>query len=108
MLLLPDQDVHGTRLRGLLLRYRAQEATLRAILDDLEDRLEHEHRAATDLQLAVATDELTLPRCRALQLQCDELATELVHVRMAVHGTAEELAIHVRDAHETLACSAAS
>lgn len=105
---LPDHDAHGTRLRGLLLRYRAQEATLRAILDDLEDRLELEHRAATDLQLAVATDDLTLPRCRALQLECDELATELVHVRMAVHGTAEELAGHARTTHERLACSVAS
>ena len=30
----------------------------------------------------------------ALQTACEELATELLHVRMAVIGTAEELALH--------------
>lgn len=90
-----DADPHSARLRGLLARFEAQEQTMRAVLHDLQAELEHWHREAVFLRTASpAAATSLLHRCADLQTECDQLAVELVHVRMAVAGAAEELAEH--------------
>ena len=93
MLLLLERDVHAHRLRDLLGRFRAQEHALSAVLRDLQAELERLHREASYVQLGAPDDApALLRRCSELQTECDALAIELVHVRMAVAGTGEELA----------------
>jgi hypothetical protein len=89
-----DPDPHGRRLRELLHRFRAEEATLRHALDQLEAALEDSHREASRDRLIDPGTALPLEHCRRLQTEHDDLAIELVHVRLAVAGTAEELAEH--------------
>lgn len=90
-----ENEPHGERLRGLLQRYRAQEQAMNLVLHELQAELEHWHREAIFLRdnspLAATS---MLRRCSDLQAECDLLAIELVHVRMAVAGTGEELADH--------------
>ncbi|MFN7589793.1 MAG: hypothetical protein ACK501_13070 [Planctomycetota bacterium] len=93
MLPAPDRRRHGERLRELLHRYRAQEQVLRELLEQQQDQLEetdrqHCHNLLEPIGPGVPARE------EALQTACEELATELLHVRMAVIGTAEELALH--------------
>ena len=87
-----DTDPHGRRLRELLHRFRAEEATLRHALDQLEAALEESHRETSRDRLVDPGSEPPLEHCRRLQTEHDDLAIELVHVRLAVAGTAEELA----------------
>lgn len=91
----PGTDPHGDRLRRLLQGFRAEELSMTAVLHDLQAELEHWHREAIFLRsnapIAAGT---MLDRCAELQAECDLLATELVHVRMAVSGAGEELADH--------------
>jgi hypothetical protein len=92
MLHLLDLDPHGRRLRELLHRFRAEEAGLRHALDQLEAALEECHRQASRARLVDPDAPLQLDHCRQLQTEHDDLAIELVHVRLAVAGAAEELA----------------
>ena len=95
MLRLLERDLHGQRLRDLLSRFRTQELSLAAALPDLQEAAEHTHRETSFRQLADAADaRALLARCVELQTECDLLAIELVHVRMAVAGVLEELADH--------------
>ena len=95
MLKVLDRDPHSPRLRSLIQRYRAEEAQMTAALLELQAELEREHRSATIARLEEQEPGGdTLDRCIELQHECDELATELVHVRMAVTGAVEELADH--------------
>lgn len=90
-----EADPHGARLRCLLGRFRAQEETMSSVLRDLQAELEHWHREAVFLRtVSPAAATSLLRRCSDLQAECDQLAVELVHVRMAVSGTGEELADH--------------
>lgn len=78
----------------LLHRFSAQEAGMRAALDDLEERLRRWHEATQRDRLDGGADDgdTALQSGAALQAEHDALAIELVHVRLAVAGTAEELA----------------
>ncbi len=90
-----DNDPYARRLRELLRRFRAQELSMTAVLLDLQAELEHWHLEASFLRLG--GQEVKVPlrrRCRELQAECDLIATELVHVRMAISGAGEELADH--------------
>lgn len=88
-----DRDPHSSRLAELLRHFRAQELSMTEVLHDLQAELEHWHREANFLRpTAPAAGERALRRCTELQAECDLLATELVHVRMAISGTGEELA----------------
>jgi uncharacterized protein involved in exopolysaccharide biosynthesis len=101
MLRLLDGDPHGYRLRDLLSRFREQELALGAQLRLHQEVLESVQRAAA--RHSVDLKEVQRPllqRCNDLQIECDCLATELVHVRMAVVGAAEELAEHDRQRFE--------
>lgn len=90
-----EGEPHGERLRGLLQRFRAQEQVMTGVLHDLQAELEHWHREANFLRGAAPTAATKmLQRCTDLQVECDMLAIELVHVRMAIAGTGEELADH--------------
>lgn len=90
-----DRDPHATRLGGLLQYFRAQELSMTAVLHEMQAELEFWHREANFLRpTAPADGERALQRCSELQAECDLLATELVHVRMAISGTGEELADH--------------
>lgn len=93
MLRLLEPAPPARRLRELLQRFRAQEQGMAAALHELQAELERCHREASELRQAEsdALDAL-LRHCGALQAECDQLATELVHVRLAVAGTADELA----------------
>ena len=98
MLRLLERDPHGQRLRDLLARFRTQELALALHLQHLQALLEEAHRAASGAAVADGTAPAgsLRTRCLELQLACDQLATELVHVRMAVTGVCEELAEHDR------------
>jgi hypothetical protein len=95
MLRLLERDEHGQRLRDLLSRYRMQELELTAMLHSLEAAAENVHDETCRRRL---DDDVTcresLARCAELQGECDQIAVELVHVRMAVAGACEELADH--------------
>lgn len=99
MLLLLDAGSRAQRLRELLSRFRTQEHAMSTALRELQAELEREHREASYLQID-SPDEARwrLRRCSELQAECDQLAIELVHARMAVAGTSEELAEHDRAA----------
>lgn len=90
-----DTDTHGQRLDALLQSFRAQEQAMTAVLQEMQAQLEHWHREAIYLRDSspIAAAAL-LDRCGELQTECDLVATELVHMRMAVSGTGEELADH--------------
>jgi hypothetical protein len=95
MLAVLEREHHGTRLRDLLVRFRRQENAVTDLLHDLQGRLQEWHREANHLRsLSRHEAEDALKRCTDLQAKCDQLATELVHVRMAISGTREELADH--------------
>lgn len=101
-----DHRRHGERLRDLLHRYRAQEQVLRELLEQQQDQLEETDRQhCRNLLEPIGPGVPT--REEALQTACEELATELLHVRMAVIGTAEELALH-EDSRQALPLVAAS
>ena len=66
------------------------------VLHDLQAELEYWHREANfQRPLSAAEGARALRRCSDLQTECDLLATELVHVRLAISGTGEELADHL-------------
>jgi len=90
---------HRGRLRALLHRYRAQEELLRRLLDERQEQLETADRERTR-ELFEPTGPTPLATDAALHAEVEDLATELLHVRMAVLGTAEELSLH-DDASET-------
>jgi hypothetical protein len=95
MLRLLERDAHGQRLCELLSRYRVQELELTALLHDLQTAAEMAHFETSRGRLdGESTCGATLARCSDLQMECDLVATELVHVRMAVAGACEELADH--------------
>ncbi|MBL8748066.1 MAG: hypothetical protein JNK78_02830 [Planctomycetes bacterium] len=88
-------EPHDARLRALLQRFRAEEQGMNEALHELQSSLEHWHREANFLRtISPGEAEAMLRRCTDLQAECDAIAIELVHVRMAVAGTAEELAEH--------------
>ncbi|MBL8755291.1 MAG: hypothetical protein JNK15_18470 [Planctomycetes bacterium] len=97
MLRLLDRDPHGHRLHDLLSRFREQELVLGENLRRHQAELESVQHAAARHRVDLSdVQRPLLQRCTELQLECDALATELVHVRMAVAGVAEELAEHDR------------
>ncbi|MEZ6038194.1 MAG: hypothetical protein R3F29_11975 [Planctomycetota bacterium] len=99
MLRAPEQRVHLRRLRSLASSYRRQERWMSTALRELQQRLEETHRATFVSQLdGVPEAEAMVARCQDLQLEYDELATQLVHVRMAIAGADEELESHEQGA----------
>ena len=95
---IPPNESHAYRLRQLMTHFHAQERSMRAVLQELQARLELSHREASYQQVDVdrtpsSAHEL-FEQCLDMQAECDRLATELVHVRMAISGTGEELAQH--------------
>ena len=88
-----DGALHTSRLIRLVDRFRAQEAYMAGVLHDLQAQLEFWHREACFHQLdGPDAAEPILRRCSDLQAECDRLAVELVHVRMAISGAGDELA----------------
>jgi len=64
-------------------------------LRDAQGRLERQLRDTTVQRLETGRAEAeTITEGDGLQQWCDELATELVHVRMAIAGADEEIATH--------------
>lgn len=88
----PESTTHAERLRDLARRFRGQERWMTSALHDLQARLDHWSREASFHQLRADACDPLLQRCEDLQNDYDELATELVHVRMAIAGADEELA----------------
>ena len=88
-----DRDPRAGRLDQLLRRFRAQERSMSAALADLQDEIEFLQREANFLRRTTpAEGERVLRRCSEMQLDYDLLAIELVHVRMAIAGTGDEIA----------------
>lgn len=99
MLLAPERDTHGARLRELLSRFRAQERSLLSALELAQAMLEHWQRETSYLRVAEVDDaEPQRLLCLGLRQECDTLEIELAHVRMAVLGVGEELALHEQTA----------
>lgn len=97
MLRLLEVDPHGQRLRDLLGRFREQELAIHAALDRLGEVIDAAQEEAW--RGALAPDpgrDQRVARCVELQAELDHLAVELVHVRMAIAGTQEELEAHDR------------
>jgi len=95
VLRLLESDCHGQRLRDLLSRFREQEVALCALLVELAEAIDHAQEATCRAAAAAAIDHhARLADCTALQIESDGLTTELVHVRMAIAGTHEELTDH--------------
>jgi len=91
-----EQDPHEARLLLLLQGFRSEEASLTVALELLYLEIELCQRDATSLrEIGGGETAATLHRCRELQTAVDCLATELVHVRLAVSGAEEELADHL-------------
>ncbi len=90
-----EAEGHCVRLRDLCQRFRASEMAMTAVLNEMQDELEFWHREASYQQLTASPSAATWrQRCVELQAECDVLATELVHVRLAVSGAMEELAAY--------------
>ena len=90
-----ENEPHAPRLRSLLQNFRAQEQAMTAVLQEMQAELEHWHREAVYLRATSAIGAASmLDRCSELQTECELLATELVHVRMAIAGAGEELVDH--------------
>jgi hypothetical protein len=86
-------DPHVAALRHLVQRFSAQEQAMTAVLQALHAELELCCRETAFLRLGDAgTADDLMRRCSELQFEADCLATELVHVRLAVSGAGEELA----------------
>ena len=98
MLQLLDATMHAARLQDLLQRFSQQERAMQARLLELQERLDHWQREASYRQVDSTFDATPmLTRCSELQGECDTLATELVHVRLAMRGAEDALS-------HTLAC----
>lgn len=96
MLRSPERESHAADLRQLVQRFSAEERSMTAVLQNLQAELELRHREAAFLRLAESgRADALVRRCSELQFECDCLATELVHVRLAVSGAGEELAEHL-------------
>ena len=104
MLRAHERDPHAAALQQLVQRFRIEEQSMTAALQVLNTRLELCHREAAFLRLAyidpdaaetLLQPETLLQHCHELQVECDHLAIELVHVRMAVSGANEEFAEHL-------------
>ena len=79
-------------LRRLLARFHAQELSMIAALDSLQAELETWHRESSMLQRRGEGVVFMVQRCTDLQAECDQIAVDLTHVRMAIAGLDEELA----------------
>lgn len=92
MLSLLVPDGHDLRLRELLERFRSEERELAGLLAEIQAEVECSYHSVSRERLGpgVACRQL-LARCAALEADCEAVATELMHVRMAVAGTQEEL-----------------
>ena len=84
---------HVERLHQLLQRFRTEEQSLESVLTDLQTELEHRLGETAFLRCIEPhrVDSL-VRRCIELQAECDQLAIELAHVRLAILGVGEELA----------------
>lgn len=103
MLRLLEPAPPARRLRELLQRFRAQEQGMAAALHASQAELERCHREASERrQAGPGAHDSLLQHCGALQAECDQLATELVHVRLAIAGTADELAACEQAARDRL------
>jgi len=86
---------HVLQLQQLMLRFRSEELSMQTVLHEMQAELEHLHRETAISQIAAAAHcEAQTRRCAELQSECDHLAIELVHVRLAIAGVREELAEH--------------
>ena len=84
---------HVERLHQLLQRFRTEELSLQAVLTDLQAELEHCLGETTFLRcIDPHRGESLVRQCVELQAECDQLAIELAHVRLAILGVGEELA----------------
>ena len=100
MLQVLEAQPHVARLLQLQRRFRAEASSLYAVLADLQTELEASHRESARLRLTDGPDADRLAnRCSALQQECDDVAIELAHVRLAVSGVEEELYAHRHGQH---------
>ena len=89
-----DPGEQAMDLRRMLDRFRAQQLSMTAALDSLQAELETWHRESSALQRRGNGVVFMVRRCIDLQAECDLIAVELGHVRMAIAGASEELAEH--------------
>lgn len=89
----PEAGLADLRLWQLLRRYRAEVEALALALADRQADLDHWQREAALARFAGRDDAAALlARSRVAQEECDALALELAHARLAVEGAAAELA----------------
>jgi hypothetical protein len=65
-----------------------------AALDSLQAELAAWHRESSSLQRRGDGVVFMVQRCTDLQCECDQIAAELTHVRMAIARIQEEIAEH--------------
>jgi hypothetical protein len=96
MWLLDGSDLdRADHLTALLQRWRLEARALASVLAEAQAEMEHWQRETWLLRLSDKTPEPSvLQRCAMLQCYCDELATELTHVRLALAGAEDERRRH--------------
>jgi DNA-binding FrmR family transcriptional regulator len=90
----PEPTERSLDLRRLLASFRAQELSMIAALVSLQNELEGWHRESSVRQRRGDGVVFMVQRCTDLQAECDQIAVDLTHVRMAIAGVSEELAEH--------------
>lgn len=97
----PDAEpraAHRQRLCRLLQRFRSEERELAQSLRSLQAELDFWQRETAIARTIDPRDADRLAvQVGELQEVCDLTADELAHVRLALHGAAEELATHLAD-----------
>jgi len=80
------------RRRQLLHRWRAEETSLREALHELQTAHDRSvHAAQWQRQVDGESSPALLRHIRLLAQECDDMATELLHVRLALQGLELEL-----------------
>lgn len=79
------------RLLELQRRWQSEERAIATVLGELEQDLEELLRDAAFHRIVGEPQPLLLHRCSELRGECETLATELAHVRLALVGVTAEL-----------------
>jgi hypothetical protein len=86
----PEPTPHA-RLHELQRRWQSEERAIATVLGELEADLEELLRDVAFQRIVGEQQPQLLRRCAELRGECEALATELAHVRLALVGVTAEL-----------------
>ncbi len=91
--MLPELSPHE-RLLELQARWQSEERAITTVLAELELELEEQERDLAFHRLVGETRPWLAHRCAELRAECEALASELGHVRLALAGVTAEIGPH--------------